>query len=300
MINTNLNMIKTEPADVALLDYWKKLIPGDFDVSIERKRISFEFEMSGIDRGKSLISYLRTYEPIANKVVLDIGSGNGGLCIAAALEGAAKAFGLETVPQRILLANKWAECRGVDITFKEGVAENLPFENSTIDIVFFWSVIEHVQNHGKAIQEISRVLKPGGIVVINAPNRLSPQLFRSDPHYQSFGVSVLPPSVGKWWVVKVRKLSKSYGVGTFPIYSLLVRKLRKAGISEIALNHHNYMIDLLQQPDRIQSKLKRQLIKFLGCVSLNYMLALVLKNTVPIFLIVGRKNENQENRARTA
>lgn len=282
-------MIKIEPADAAFVDFYKCLVPEDFDETNEMRRIWLEFELSGIERGMSLISTLSAHEQVANKVVLDIGSGNGGLSIAAALNGATKVFGLEVVPQRILLANKWAESREVDVTFTEGVAENLPYEDSMFDIVFFWSVIEHVQSHEKAIQEISRVLKPGGVVFINGPNRLSPQWFRSDPHYQSRGISVLPPSVGKWWVVKIRKINETYGVGTFPIYSLLVRKLRKNKIMEIASYHSDYRLELLEQPDRIQSKPKRQLIKFLGLVSLDHLLALTIKNTVPLFNIVGRK-----------
>jgi len=42
-------------------------------------------------------------------------------------------------------------------------AEDLPFEDNTFDLVFSSHVIEHVPNVNKAIHEINRVLKPGGI-----------------------------------------------------------------------------------------------------------------------------------------
>jgi len=289
-MSSNPKSLEIDDADKPLLAFWRDLIPDDFDSTVERKRLSLEFELSGIERGQSLINLLQELNyPLTGRSVLDIGSGNGGLCIAAALAGAAKVHGIETEPQRILLAQKWAECRGVQVTFAQGVAEALPFDDATFDAVLFWSVIEHVRSHAQAIREISRVLKPGGIVAINGPNRLSPQLFFSDPHFHVFGVSILPPSIGKWWVVDVRKLSTHYDVGTFPIYSFLVRRLKREGIAVIASPQAHYMLNLLQYPDRIRSTFKRQLIKALSYVSLNKLLASAVRNTVPIFLIIGRK-----------
>lgn len=276
--------------DRPLLEYWKDLIPDDFDLAIERKRLSLEFELSGIERGQALIKVLSELDcPLTGKTVLDVGSGNGGLCIAAALAGAARTHGVETEPQRILLAIKWAECRGISASFRQGVAEALPFENDTFDVVFFWSVIEHVESHEKSIREIARVLKPGGVVAVNGPNRLSPRLFLSDPHYHIFGISILPPVIGRWWVVNVKKLSPHYGVGTFPIYSLLVGRLKRAGIRVIATPNTHYMVELLESPERVRSRFKRQLIKALGYVSLNKLLAMTLRNTAPTFLMIGRK-----------
>lgn len=289
-MNSGLQPSKIADVDRPLLDFWKNLIPDDFDATVERKRLSLEFELSGIERGQSLVKLLSELNcSLPGKTVLDIGSGNGGLCIATALAGAANVHGLEAEPQRILLARKWAECRNVPVSFRQGVAEALPFEDETFDVVFFWSVIEHVESHEKSIREIARVLKPGGVVAINGPNRLSPQLFLSDPHYHIFGISPLPPAIGKWWVVDVRKLSTHYGVGTFPIYSFLVRRLKREGIAVFATPHTHYIVDLLENPDRIRSTFKRQLVKLLSYALLNRLLAVVLRNTGSIFLMIGRK-----------
>ena len=43
-----------------------------------------------------------------------------------------------------------------------GSAEELPFEDNTIDIIIMDSVLEHVKDVGKAFQEVSRVLKQNG------------------------------------------------------------------------------------------------------------------------------------------
>jgi len=145
------------------------------------------------------------------------------MCIAAALSGASKVHGIEIQDFRIDLAYKWAAARRAKIDIQEGVAEQLPFPSSSIDIFLLWAVIEHVESQERTLDEMARVLRPGGYALINAPNRLSPALFLSDPHYQIMAVSALPRFIAKWWVVDVRKIAKHYGVGVFPIYSQLIR-----------------------------------------------------------------------------
>ena len=49
------------------------------------------------------------------------------------------------------------------LEFRFGDAANLPLENCSIDIIFSNAVLEHVHNASKAINEMSRVTKPGGI-----------------------------------------------------------------------------------------------------------------------------------------
>jgi len=49
--------------------------------------------------------------------------------------------------------------------------EFLPLPSATFDLILSHEVIEHVQNDRSAIQEMVRVLKPGGRAVIFCPNR---------------------------------------------------------------------------------------------------------------------------------
>lgn len=50
-------------------------------------------------------------------------------------------------------------------------AEELPFEDSSMDMVFSSHVLEHIPNQQKALEEIYRVLKPGGYHVCIVPVR---------------------------------------------------------------------------------------------------------------------------------
>ena len=48
-------------------------------------------------------------------------------------------------------------------------AQNLPFENSHFDSVISFNMLEHVKNPFKVSEEISRVTKKGGRILISAP-----------------------------------------------------------------------------------------------------------------------------------
>ena len=50
-----------------------------------------------------------------------------------------------------------------------GKAEMLGFKNESFDVILFTSVLEHVENPSKALQEASRVLKNNGILILTVP-----------------------------------------------------------------------------------------------------------------------------------
>jgi len=57
-----------------------------------------------------------------------------------------------------------------------GEAENLPFPDATFDNAFSLGAINHVNDPGKALREMARVVKPGGLIVVadevpDLPNR---------------------------------------------------------------------------------------------------------------------------------
>jgi SAM-dependent methyltransferase len=47
--------------------------------------------------------------------------------------------------------------------------QNLPFEDATYDFVFAFHVLEHIPDDKRAIREIRRIIKPGGIAVLPVP-----------------------------------------------------------------------------------------------------------------------------------
>lgn len=59
-----------------------------------------------------------------------------------------------------------------NITLHEGVAESLPFEGESFDLVTAYSVFHHLEDHRPVLAEAFRVLKPGGALYVDLePNR---------------------------------------------------------------------------------------------------------------------------------
>ncbi len=52
-------------------------------------------------------------------------------------------------------------------------SDTLPFEDNTFDVVTCTEAFEHIENYHHAVQEIERILKPGGIFFVSVPNMLS-------------------------------------------------------------------------------------------------------------------------------
>jgi len=64
------------------------------------------------------------------------------------------------------------------IVFQNGnIEEGLPFPDNTFDKVIFSEVLEHLDNDHKALTEVLRVTKPGGIVGLTVPNKNYPFLW---------------------------------------------------------------------------------------------------------------------------
>jgi demethylmenaquinone methyltransferase/2-methoxy-6-polyprenyl-1,4-benzoquinol methylase/phosphoethanolamine N-methyltransferase len=98
--------------------------------------------------------------------VLDVGCGPGRLDVAAkAIVGrTGKVFGIDPSPEMIRLARRNAERAGADIDFRVGIAEELPYDNESFDVVMSSLVLHHIAEEGRqgALDEMFRVLKAGG------------------------------------------------------------------------------------------------------------------------------------------
>jgi SAM-dependent methyltransferase len=113
------------------------------------------------------LDMVRRHVPLEGARFLDVGCGIG-TYVRRVSEIASRAYGIDVDSTRV--------SRGAaslsDLLV--GASERLPFRDNVFDVLLLNEVIEHVGDDAAAVSEAVRVVRPGGSVVIFAPNRLYP------------------------------------------------------------------------------------------------------------------------------
>ncbi len=107
-----------------------------------------------------LVKHARVH---AGQHVLDVACGTGVVSVTAARLGA-RATGLDLTPALLERARENSQIAGVEIDWREGDAEAMPFADGAFDVVM--SQFGHIfaPRPEIAISEMLRVLKPGGTI----------------------------------------------------------------------------------------------------------------------------------------
>ncbi len=113
------------------------------------------------------------YRALLGATVLSSGCGSAGDLQAFLQQGVATAYGIEVDFGLARLARQ----RFAGTEFEPAVhidiyhGQVLPYADNSFDVVFSMHVIEHTQDPERYLIEICRVLRPGGIVFLDVPNR---------------------------------------------------------------------------------------------------------------------------------
>lgn len=109
------------------------------------------------------------------KRMLEIGCSWGRWCIAAARAGF-RPIGLDVHIDALAAATRVSKELQADADFVCADADVLPLESRSIDLVFSYSVLQHLEKERvrSTFREIARVLRPDGHCVVQLPNRLGP------------------------------------------------------------------------------------------------------------------------------
>lgn len=104
-------------------------------------------------------------ENIEGKRILDAGCGTGWFSKKAAEKGAV-VVSMDVGDK--LLSKVAQKCNSERVV---GSVLNIPFDDNTFDFVISSEVIEHIPEPLAAIKEMSRILKPGGVLALTTPNK---------------------------------------------------------------------------------------------------------------------------------
>ena len=148
--------------------------------------------------------------------LLDIGAGRGEL-LQAGVEQGWKVVGIEpstTFAEHVTRS-------GIEV--RQDPVEQCSFPSSSFDVVILAAVLEHLYNPNETVQEIARILRPGGALFLDVPNEQG-LYFRLGNLYQKLR--------GRDWVVNLAPTFSPFHVFGFGPKSLQ-RLLSKHGFTPI-------------------------------------------------------------------
>ena len=142
--------------------------------------------VQGRIRYEHLHRYALALEFVEGKSVLDIASGEG-YGSAYLSQVAHSVIGVDIDRECVNFSrNKYGDISNLE--FVVGSYDAIPLSSESLDIVTSFETLEHHDKHDEMMREIKRVLKPGGVLVISAPNRLTysenPQSASANPNNQ--------------------------------------------------------------------------------------------------------------------
>jgi SAM-dependent methyltransferase len=162
--------------------------------------------------------------------VLDVACGTGVVAITAARAGAA-VTALDLTPELLAVGRNNARTAGVEIEWREGDVEALPFDAPTFDVVVSQFGHMFAPRPAVAVGEMLRVLKPGGTIAFSTwpPEHLVGRMFSLTARY----MPPPPPGVsppGEWGdeaivrerlgAAAVRDVTFARGTATVPTLSV--------------------------------------------------------------------------------
>jgi ubiquinone/menaquinone biosynthesis C-methylase UbiE len=168
------------------------------------------------------IAVIERYVAVRGRRVLDCGCGAGEYVLALCQRGA-DAWGIELSRDKLTTAPAPVAGR-----VSVGDLQDIAFRNATVDIALMNEVLEHVPDDSRALREVNRVLKPGGVLLIFSPNRRHPfethgasvkGSSRRIPHYVplipylplSLSTTVMDFWARNYWPGELRQLVRSAG-----------------------------------------------------------------------------------------
>lgn len=149
---------------------------------------------------KIYTDYINKFKNISGCTVLELGCGSGGSLPQLESCGA-KVVGIEIDPSLIKLTNSRIKAlKNSYCVWADGFC--LPFPDGTFDICVCSHILEHVADPHKMVEEINRIIKVGGIALIEFPNRLYPV----ERHGNLFLMPYLPLKVARLYATLLRGL----------------------------------------------------------------------------------------------
>ncbi len=107
--------------------------------------------------------------PAPGSDVLDVACGTGIVArtVSSTVKQDVRVTGLDNNPEMLKHASELSESSGLEINWKQGEAEQLPFKDHRFDYLFCQQGMQFFAEPPQVLKEMHRVLKPGGRLALN-------------------------------------------------------------------------------------------------------------------------------------
>lgn len=210
-------------AHVPLLEYSTNMEGWSDDLTTFHETAAGEDHAIDRESREAAIAALGKYLPPGAPTILEVGSGSGFLLpmLKKRFEGGL-VLGSDIVGQPLLeLAN-----RHPDIPILRFDLARCPLPDACVDAVVMLNVLEHIEDDLMALQQVRRILKPNGIVVVEVP--AGPELYdyydRHLRHFRRYSMTGLIEICARAGLRVVR--SSHLGVLVYPAFWLVKQRNR--------------------------------------------------------------------------
>ena len=173
-IDAGLDAAAGVPAGLdAVRTYWNAHVE-DWKAAVSPAGTSAYFEETEAYRFEKLdyLAKLVDFNGYAGQRLLDLGCGIGNDAARFA-RGGAGVTGIDLAPRAVELASRNFESRGLCGQFAVMNGEALDFPDASFDVVYCHTVLHFTPQPGRMIEEIHRVLRPGGTAILMVVNQRS-------------------------------------------------------------------------------------------------------------------------------
>jgi SAM-dependent methyltransferase len=127
--------------------------------------------------------------------VLDVATGSGNAAIAAARRNT-RVTGVDYVPALLERGRLRAAAEQLEVDFREGDAESLPFADRSFDAALSVFGVMFAPDHRKTASELARVVRPGGTIALASwtPGGYIGEMFRLVSRYVPPVAGLTPPA----------------------------------------------------------------------------------------------------------
>jgi SAM-dependent methyltransferase len=152
----------TDSAKRAVQEFWERAACGEELYLVDQQREGYNSQARLRYTLEPVIAEFAEFELAAGQRLLEIGVGLGADHQRYAQAGA-RLSGIDLTERAVALTRRRLELFGLDSTLSIGDAEHLAFASGQFDSVYSWGVLHHSPDTARAVAEVHRVLRAGGV-----------------------------------------------------------------------------------------------------------------------------------------